>query len=327
MKKKHFGLILSLSLCVLPVRSQSLQTAFEFMRLPSSAHASSLGGNAVSVPDAHSALFLSNPALITGYASPVAGLNAMTWFAGTKVAGAQWCSPIDGRSGYALNARYVSYGEMTGTAADGSITGSYKAKDMATGISYAYRLTDNLSGGVTGSFICSRYSSLTSVAVGVDMGLLYSIPDEGIALGLSAANLGGQIKAFENTFQKLPFNLSAGVTWKLSHAPLRFTLTMDRLTEWDRDDFHFAGDAAPRFAEIFRRHLSFGADILLTDRLYVAAGCNLCRREEMSEKGNRGLTGISIGTGLNMERFSFDLSYGKYQISESSLLLNVAFRI
>ena len=47
----------------------------------------------------------------------------------------------------------------------------------------------------------------------------------------------------------------------------------------------------------------------------------------MSEKGNRGLTGISIGTGLNMERFSFDLSYGKYQISESSLLLNVAFRI
>ncbi|MBR4842468.1 MAG: type IX secretion system protein PorQ [Bacteroidaceae bacterium] len=326
MKKKHFVLIL-FSLCIFPAKSQSLQTAFEFMRLPSSAHASSLGGNTVSVPDAHSALFLSNPALITGYSSPVAGLNAMTWFASTKVAGAQWCSPLDGRSGYAVNARYVSYGEMARTAADGTATGSFKAKDMAVGISYAYRLTDNLSGGVTGNFICSRYSSLTSIAVGVDIGLLYIIPDDGVSLGLSVTNLGGQIKAFENTFQKLPLNLSAGITWNPAHAPLRFTLTLDRLTDWDREDFHFADDADSRFGEILRRHISFGTDILLTDRFYIAAGCNICRREEMSEKGSRGLTGISMGAGLNMERFSFDLSYGKYQVSESSLLLNIAFRL
>ena len=327
MKKKQFSIILSFSLCVFPVRSQSLQTAFEFMKLPSSAHASSLGGNVVSLPDAHSALFLSNPALITGYSSATAGMNAMTWFASTKVAGAQWCSPIDQRSGYAVNARYVSYGEMTRTTPDGTATGSFKAKDMAAGISYAYRLTDNLSGGVTGNFICSRYSSLFSIAVGVDMGLLYVLPDDGITLGIAVSNLGGQIKAFENTFQKLPLNLSTGVTWNPSHAPLRFTLTLDRLTEWDNNDFHFGDVADPRFGDILRRHISFGADILLTDRFYLAAGCNLCRREEMSVKGSRGLTGISMGAGLDMERFSFDLSYGKYQVSESSLLLNIAFRI
>jgi len=326
MKKKLFAIVF-LSLCVPPVWSQSLQTAFEFMQLPVSAHASSLGGNTVSLSDANSALFLSNPAMITGYVSPTAGLNAMTWFAGTKMAGVQWCSPIDVHSGYALNARYVSYGDMTKTTPDGTATGSFKAKDMAVGISYAYKLSRNLSGGVTGNFICSRYSSLTSIAVGVDMGLMYDLQNDGVTIGLAVTNLGGQIKAFENTFQDLPINLSAGVTWDLSHAPLRLTLTMERLTEWDKDDFHFDDDADPRFGDILRRHISFGADILLTDRLYLAAGCNLCRREEMSVKGSRGLTGISMGAGLDMERFAIDISYGKYQVSESSLLLNIAFRI
>lgn len=327
MNKERFTILLFLLLCMLPLRSQSLQTAFEFMRLPSSAHASSLGGNVVSLSDTYSALFLSNPALITGYSSPTAGLNAMTWFASTKVAGAQWCSPIDGRSGYAANARYVSYAEMMRTNPDGTTNGTFRAKDMAVGISYAYRLTDNLSGGVTGNFICSRYGSLTSIAVGVDMGLLYVFPEDGFSLGLAVTNLGGQIKAFENTFQKLPFNLSAGVTWKPEHAPLRFTLTLDRLTNWNEEDFYFADDAEPGFGDILRRHISLGLDFLLTDRFYLAAGCNLLRREEMSDKGNRGLSGLSMGAGLNLDKMAFSLSYGKYQVSESSLLLNVSFRI
>jgi len=308
------------------LRAQSLESSFEFLRLPASAHNSSLGGHVVSAFDPSSALFLTNPALLSANESRLLGLNAMTWYSGTTVAGAQFSNLFDERSHYAFNARYVSYGRMKETSADGTVTGTFSAKDMAVGVTWAYMLTDNLSGGVTANIISSRYGSMTSVAIGVDLGLLWT-NGEGLSCGLAATNLGGQIKAFENTFQKLPFDVCAGVTWKPSHAPFRFTLSCDNLTRWDASEFYFADGDDRGFGEILKRHLSFGADINLTDRFYIAAGCNLRTRAEMAGKGSKGFTGMTIGTGLRLGKVMFDLSYGKYQVSESSLICNFAFNI
>ena len=309
------------------IQAQSLESSFEFLKLPVSAHSSSLGGHTVSVYEADPAMFLNNPALLTANEVRFLGLNAMTWFSGTTVAGAQFCNTLDERSHYAFNARYVNYGKMKETAADGTVTGTFSAKDIAIGATWAYLLTDNLSGGLTASFITSRYGSMTSVAIGVDLGLLWSDPDNGFSAGLAATNLGGQIKAFENTFQKLPFDLCAGVTWAPAHAPLQFTVSMDNLTRWKETDFYFADDAQKGFGEILKRHISLGVDFNITERFYVAAGCNLRSRAELAEKGSKGFTGLSIGTGLRIGKVMFNLSYGKYQVSESSLICNFAFNI
>ena len=309
------------------VQAQSLESSFEFLKLPVAAHSSSLGGRVVSVYDASPALFVANPALLSANGTRLLGLNAMTWFSGTTVAGAQFSDLFDERSHYAFNARYVSYGKMKETTADGTITGTFTAKDIAVGATWAYMLTDNLSGGVTGNLITSRYGSMTSVAIGVDLGLLYNAPDKGISIGLAATNLGGQIKAFENTFQKLPFDICAGITWQPEHAPLCFTVSMDNLTRWDAKDFYFADDARKGFGEILKRHISLGVDLNLTDRFYIAYGCNLRNREELAEKGSKGFTGMTIGTGLRIGRIMFDISYGKYQVSESSLICNFGFNI
>ena len=311
----------------LPLQAQSLESSFEFLRLPVSAHSSSLGGHVVSAFDPSPVLFISNPAILSANEGPLLGLNGMTWFSGTTVAGAQFSNLFDERSHYAFNARYVSYGKMKETTADGTVTGTFTAKDIAIGATWSYMLTDNLSGGATGNIISSRYSSMTSVAIGVDLGLLWFNDSRNISLGLTATNLGGQIKAFENTFQKLPFDICAGVTWCPEHAPLRFTVSMDNLTRWKSSDFYFAEGDSNGFGEILKRHISLGADINLTERFYLAMGCNLRTRAEMAGKGSKGFTGMSIGTGLRIGKVMFDLSYGKYQVSESSLICNFAFSI
>lgn len=311
----------------LPLQAQSLESSFEFLRLPVSAHSSSLGGHVVSAFDPSPVLFISNPAILSANEGPLLGLNGMTWFSGTTVAGAQFSNLFDERSHYAFNARYVSYGRMKETTPDGTVTGTFTAKDIAIGATWSYMLTDNLSGGATGNIISSRYSSMTSVAIGVDLGLLWFNDGRNISLGLTATNLGGQIKAFENTFQKLPFDVCAGVTWCPEHAPLQFTLSMDNLTRWKSSDFYFAEGENKGFGEILKRHISLGADINLTERFYLAMGCNLRTRAEMAGKGSKGFTGMSIGTGLRIGKVLFDLSYGKYQVSESSLICNFAFSI
>ena len=324
---KILSCCLAATLTVSTAKAQSLESSFEFLRLPVSAHSSSLGGHAISLAEPDPALYIQNPALLSAVDNMLLGLNAMTWFSGTTVAGAQFCNTFDERSRYAFNARYVDYGKMPETTPDGTRTGTFSAKDMEVGATFTYMLTDNLSGGLTGNFICSRYGSMTSIAIGVDLGLLYSIPDHGITLALAATNLGGQIKAFENTFQKLPFDLTASASFRLSHAPLRFTVSMDNLTRWSRSDYYFTEDQNSGFGEILKRHLSAGVDFLLTDRFYIAAGLNMRNRIELAGEGNKGLTGITIGTGLRIGRVMFDLSYGKYQVSESSLICNFAFKL
>lgn len=309
------------------IQAETQEGSFEFLKIPVSAHSSSLGGHAVSLGESDPALFLQNPALLTAVDQRILGLNAMTWFSGTTIAGAQFCNLFDERSRYAFNARYVNYGKAPETMADGTQTGTFSSKDMAVGATYSYMLTDNLSGGLTGNFICSRYGSLTSIAIGVDLGLYYSSPENGFSAGLAAMNLGGQIKAFENTFQKMPFDLVAGMSFRLSHAPLRFNISMDNLTRWNKTDYHFAQDASPRPGDIFIRHVSAGVDVLLTERFYIAAGMNMRNRIELSGEGKKGLTGITLGTGLKLGRVMFDLSFGKYQVSESSLICNFAFSI
>ncbi len=307
--------------------AQSLESSFEFLKLPVSAHSASLGGHTVSVNDPDPALFLTNPALLSADTVRTLGLNAMSWFSGTTVTGAQFCNRFDERSVWAAHARYVDYGRMDQTNSIGEITGTFTAKDMALGVSWAYMLTDRLSGGVTANIISSRYATMTSVAIGVDLGLLYVDPINNLTAGLAITSLGGQIKAFENTLQKLPADLCAGMTWSPEHAPLRFTVSMDNLTRWKARDFYFTQDQNATFAEILKRHISAGMDLNLTERFHLSAGCNLRTRSELAGQGSRGFTGFTLGTGLRLGRVMFEVSYGKYQVSEASLICSFAFNI
>lgn len=37
--------------------------------------------------------------------------------------------------------------------------------------------------------------------------------------------------------------------------------------------------------------------------------------------------GLSLGAGLNLERFHLNLAYGKYHVSSNSLLVNLAYSL
>ena len=82
----------------------------------------------------------------------------------------------------------------------------------------------------------------------------------------------------------------------------------------------------------FVDHLVAGVDIILTPSIWVGAGYNFRRAHEMEIAGteNEGSShgaGFSLGAGLNLERFKLNLAYGKYHVSSSSLVINVAYTL
>lgn len=305
---------------------QSQTSAFELLKLQTSSHISALGGGNVSLSDPDIALRAENPAVASMSGARTMGLEAMSWMAGTAVAGIDYTCPAGERSQYGVSVRYADYGVMDETDAAGNQNGTFTAKDILMGGCYSYRLTDMLSGGVSMHAIYSKYSYYSSAAIAVDLGLLYTSASKLFSAGLCVLNLGGQLKPFEDTREKLPSDICAGASLKLAHAPFRISMTLDDLGHWDASQF-YSTDGELEFGDILKRHIIIGTDILLTDQLYASVGLNLRKRAEYSTDGSRGLAGFSAGIGLQLNRLSFGLSMAKYQISSSSLLFNFAISI
>ena len=312
MKKVVFTLLFALIAIV--AKAQESQTAYNFLRLPVSAHVAALGGDNITITDDDPTMIFHNPALICDSTAKAINLNYMTYMEGTKTASAAFVKSYNEKATWGLSAQYMDYGDIREFGADQIETGDFSAKDIMIGASFAYLLGKNITGGITAKYITSTIAGYNSMAVAVDLGLNYYDEEKGISVSAVAKNLGGQVKAYHDDFESIPLDLQLGVSKKLGNAPLRFSATMSRLNDWDGG---------------LKNHLSIGADLLLSKTMYIAAGYNLRRANEMKISENEGESnhgaGLSIGGGLQLERFKLNVAYAKYHVSTSSLLFNVTY--
>lgn len=296
--------------------AQESQTAYNFLRLPVSAHAAALGGDNISLVDDDATLIFQNPALINDVSDRTINLNFMTYMEGAKTASAAFLKAAGERGTWGVTAQYMDYGSMKETTADNQELGTFSARDIAIGGTFAYALTNELSGGVTAKFITSYIGSYNSLALGVDLGLNYYHEDYDLSLSAVARNLGGQFKAYNDDFDRIPLDLQIGATKRIGQSPLRLSATMSRLNDW---------------SEGFGRHFAIGADVLLGQSIYVAAGYNFRRASEMKISDAEGSSahgaGLSIGAGLSLERFKLHVAYAKYHVSASSILINISYAL
>ena len=312
-------LIRALLLALLPlmVQAQESQTAYNFLRLPVSAHAAALGGDNITIIEDDPALFFGNPALLSSVSNRTIGLNYMNYMSGSNVLSASYTATLKKRATIAGTAQYINYGTMKQMDANAVQDGEFSAKDIAIGAHFSYMLTDRIAGGVAARFITSYIGDYNSLAMGVDLGLNYYDSDREWSISLVARNLGGQLKAYNDDFEKMPIDVQAGVTKRIQHTPFRLSATLVDLNHWDYT---------------FRNHIVMGADFILSDQIWVGLGYNFRRADEMKitdsegEESNHG-AGFTIGGGINLERFKLNLAYGKYHVSSHSLLINAAYTL
>ena len=309
-------LLFTFSLSHLLTFSQESETAYNFLRLPVSAHVSALGGDNISIIEDDATLIFHNPALINEVSDRTINLNFMTYMEGAKTASASFVKGAGERASWGVAAQYMDYGSMKETTWDNTQTGEFSARDISVAGTYAYALTQYLSGGVTARLISSHIGSYSSMAVGVDLGLNCFWEASDLSISAVAKNLGGQVKAYDDEFEKIPFDLQLGVSKRLAKSPLRFSATLTRLTDW---------------SEGFGHHLCVGADLILSPTIYLAAGYNFRRASQMKISDSDGSSshgaGLSLGGGIQLERFKLHVAYGKYHVSASSILINISYAL
>ena len=116
MKKVIFALILFFMAD--KMAAQESQTAYNFLRLPVSAHAAALGGDNVTLINDDAWLMFNNPALLSSVSDKTLALSYMNFMRGVNLAGVAYNKVIKERASAALSVNYVDYGKMRYTTAD-----------------------------------------------------------------------------------------------------------------------------------------------------------------------------------------------------------------
>lgn len=314
MKRSAITTVLLLS--ALTMSAQESQTAYNFLRLPVSAHVAALGGDNITLDDDDASLLLHNPALAGNVTDRALSLNMMTYMEGAINGSANFVRAAGERGTWGVAAQFMSYGSMKEFNRYGEQTGDFSAKDICISGTFAYALSQKLSGGISAKAVTSYIGQYNSLAMGVDLGLNYFDAERQWSVSAVARNLGGQLKAYEDDFERMPLDLQLGVTKRLIGSPLRLSATLVRLNNWEYG---------------IGRHLVVGADVLLSDQFYIAAGYNALRAKEMKITDDEGSSthgaGLSIGGGVMLQRMKLHVAYARYHVSASSLLINFSYNL
>ena len=312
------------------VASGDGSTAYNFLNISTSSHIYGLGGVNISLIDDDINVTDQNPALLGPEVEKQLGISYMRYIGESNFAGVKYGMAAGERSAWAVSVQYFDYGKMT--SAD--VSGTFSVKDICFGGTYSHDITDRLRGGISIKGIYSAYDEYSAFAVASDLGLNYFDPEKDLSLSFVVANLGGQVKRFNESYDRLPVDLRLGLTKMLANVPLRLSVTAWNLTRWNLP-YYEVGDGSAgteekkkdSFGSNLMRHLVFAAEFVPSDKFYVGVGYNYKTRTDMSTYSRSFLSGFSLSAGLNVRRFGLGVAFAQPHSGATTLMFSITTRL
>ena len=323
-----------LLLCAVSVCAQDGSTAYNFLNVTSSTRIYGLGGVNISLVNEDITVTDQNPALLGPEMSNMAALNYMRYIGGSNFAGLRYGHSAGEHAAWAAHIQYFGYGSMKETLPDGSIVGSFSPKDVAFGGTYSHDITDRLRGGIGLKLLYSAYADYSAFAVATDLGINYYDPERDMSLSLVVANLGGQVKRFNDRYDRVPFDVRLGGSRPLVSWPRRLSVTAWNLTKWHLP-YVDAGDGSDssqwetkdKFMSNLFRHIVFGLDLISSPNYYISLGYNYKTRTDMSTYTRSFISGFSLGAGLNVSDFGLGLAFAQPHTGATTLMFNISYNL
>ena len=288
--------------------------SFQFLSLPYSAKATSLGGLNISSMGNDLGLAMYNPSLLNKEMNGQLQVGVKPYFAGIQqydMIGVLHTEKKNITMG--MGVHYLDYGTIPMTDIAGNELGSMRPNDYVVQFSAATNYIQNFRIGSTLKYIKSNYGMYTSSGIAMDIGLSYLSPNQLSQASILVSNMGVQL-ASTGSKQDLPFNLIVGWSKKLEFAPLQFSVTADRLSVWNASYFDpqyadvYGTNAASSLQNVFN-HLTLGTELYIGSQVDLNFGYHFIRRYDLNVYNqSNGLNGFSAGLGLNIN--SLRIQYG-----------------
>jgi hypothetical protein len=249
-------------------------------------------------------------------------LNYINYFTDINYGYAGYATTLKNKGMFSGGIQYINYGNFIAADEKGIISGEFKASEYALNLIYSRPIDSSFYLGVNVKPILSTLEKYTSFGIAADFGILYKNKENLFNAALVIKNLGTQIKGYTNERESLPFNIQLGISQKLRHAPLRFSVTLDHLEKPDltytvpenessSDPFfeETKESTIDQIADQIMRHIILGIEFSPLENLSLRAGYNYRRRQEMLIESKTSTIGFSWGFGIKISKFR--ISYGR----------------
>ncbi len=341
--KQRFYLFLLFIFSVVSGKAQiGGETTYQFLELTNSARIAALGGNQVAVNDSTDLnLPYHNPSLLHKNMSNMLLVNYVNYLTDVNYGYAAYSKSYDDIGNFAVGMHYINYGDFQEATEYGQLTGNhFKAAEYALNLIYSNQY-QRLNYGINLKPVLSVFESYQSFGIAADLGINYQSKNHLTSVGLVARNIGSQITTYyeDGDRESIPFDLQAGFTRRLEHAPIIFSLTMQHLNHWNLANAESNSDSDSEsdeldiykrdenFGKQFMRHVVLGVELLPSENFTIRAGYNYQRRQELKYEEKLSTVGMSLGFGVKVKRFRFDFATSRFHLAGSSNLFSIAINL
>ena len=311
------------------------KAVYQFLNLAQSPRQAALGGKTVTVVDYDVNQAFYNPATINAEMHKRLSANYGSYFGEVSYGTAAYAYTYDRHlQTFHAGISYVNYGTFEGRDELGNLTSDFTGSEAALSVGYAYNIPwTDMFVGANAKLISSTLESYNSWGAAVDLGFLYVDYDNDINYGLTVRNLGFQIKPYQDTNEKLPLAIDAGISQLMENVPIRWHMTFENLQEWNiafsnpnRAEGSLDGGSEEEKVSFFNnalRHVILGAELFPEKGFNIRLGYNFRRSEELRILEQRHFSGISVGFGLRFGKVKFDYSYSRYTVAANTSLFGL----
>ena len=311
------------------------KSVYQFLNLAQSPRQAALGGKTVTVVDYDVNQAFYNPATINAEMHNRLSANYGSYFGEVSYGTAAYAYTYDRHlQTFHAGISYVNYGTFEGRDELGNLTSDFTGSEAALSVGYAYNIPwTDMFVGANAKLISSTLESYNSWGAAVDLGFLYVDYDNDINYGLTVRNLGFQIKPYQDTNEKLPLAIDAGISQLMENVPIRWHMTFENLQQWNiafsnpnRAEGSLDGGSEEEKVSFFNnalRHVILGAELFPEKGFNIRLGYNFRRSEELRILEQRHFSGISVGFGLRFGKVKFDYSYSRYTVAANTSLFGL----
>ena len=310
------------------------QQSFQFLNLPGSAKVAGIGGVNVSSRSHDVNMLYANPALLNPETNHQLSFGHISYLGDIKQNSLTYSFPNKKGNHWAAGLQYINYGDFIQRDATGQEMGEFSVTDYTLNLTHA-RTIENITLGATAKMAVSRIAEFKSTAALVDIGGVFKHPEQDFVVGLALKSIGYQLSAYNDEREPMPFDAQLGMSYKLEHMPLKFSLTAHHLQKFDIVylDTTVTGrigenneEIKPKktFGDKLARHFVVGGEFMLSKNFNLRLGYNHLRRKELRTETKAGGAGMSFGAMIRIKKFELDFTRAYYHVSGASNFFTVS---
>ena len=278
--------------------SQAGTTGAAFLKIGVGARPTALGGAYTAISDDANSMYW-NPAGLSRINGTQLSLMHNKWVQDINYEFVGVAVGDSGTAGFAFGLTFLWMGDIAVTTFNdrlGTSGRTFTARDLSFVFAYGHQINDYVSMGGTLKRIRSTIDDISANATAFDLGLLVSLPIQGVTLGATVQNLGNRLKFVQDS-DRLPLVYKIGAAYSYQN---RLTLAVDLAKPIDN-----------------RFRVNAGGEFVLMKTLALRGGYN------SSNDLDNGFTG---GAGVRIRTISIDYAFVPFGVLGNTHRVSAMFQ-